>query len=251
MERMALTAEVRKPGKGLARGMRSSGKVPAVLYGKAVPSLPISVDRKQLEAAVKTKAGMNVLIDLAVQGGDSGLALIRDYQADPFRREFTHVDFQAIRLTDKLEVEVPLILLGTPVGVKEGGVAEQLRRTIHIRALPTAIPDKFELDISELAIGDSLHLSDVKFPEGVESSQVANCAIVTIVPPMKEEAPAVVPAEGVAVAEGEAPAEGVAPAEGAASAEGAAPAKGTAPTKGSVPAEGAALAAKGKGRGER
>jgi len=100
---------------------------------------------------VKTKAGMNVLIDLSVAGGDSGLALIRDFQADPFKRDFTHVDFQAISLTEKLEVEVPVMLTGLSIGVKEGGVVEQLRRTLHVRSLPESIPEKLHKPLIRVA----------------------------------------------------------------------------------------------------
>lgn len=217
MERVALTAEIREPGKGGARQARMADKVPAILYGKSVKPLPILIGRRSLEDAVKTKAGMNVIVDLTVTGGDSGLALIRDYQADPFKRNFTHVDFQAITLKDKLEVEVPVVLVGAAVGVKEGGVVEQLRRTIHVRALPTAIPEKIDVDITELKIGDSIHAEQMTLPEGVEFSSSTNYTIVAIVPPAKEEAAAAtvaVPLEGEAVA---APAEGAAaaPAEGA------------------------------------
>lgn len=214
MERVTLTAALREPGKGKAHRARTAGKVPGVLYGKSVQPMSISVDALALEAAVKTRAGMNVLIDLAVAGGDSGLALIRDYQADPFKRRFTHVDFQAITLQDKLDVEIPVVLTGTAVGVKEGGVVEQLRRTIHIRALPTAIPDKIEIDITDLRIGDSLHSEDVALPQGVEFPRALNYTIVAIVPPAKEEVAAVVAAE--VPVEGAAPVEGQpAPAEGA------------------------------------
>lgn len=213
MERVGLVAEVRDVGKGMSRRARLAGRVPAILYGKSVKPLAISVDRCQLEAAVKTKSGMNVMIDLSVAGGDSGLALIRDYQADPFKRFFTHVDFQAITLKDKLDVEVPIMLTGTAVGVKEGGVVEQLRRSIHIRALPTSIPDKIEVDITGLMIGDSIHSNDMKLPEGVEFAHATNYTIVTIVPPAKEEVAVPV---GEAVVAGALPAEGVAAPEGAA-----------------------------------
>ena len=228
MERVALTAEMRTPGKGGARQARMAEKVPAVLYGRTVEPLAVVVDRKELEKAVKTKAGMNVMVDLTIAGGDSGLALIRDYQADPFKRRFIHIDFQAITLSDKLEVEVPIVFTGASVGVKEGGVVEQLRRTVHVRALPTAIPESIEVDITELNIGDSIHAEQLTLPEGVEFSSATNYTIVAIVPPAKEEVAAVaVPLEGEAAA---------APAEGAAA--GGAPAEGEAKPAEAKPAEG-------------
>lgn len=207
MERASLTIEPRNAGKGVSRRLRVVGRVPAVLYGKTVKPQNVSVDRRELEKIVKTKSGMNVIIDLKVSGGDSGLALIRDYQADQFKRDFTHVDFQAISLTDKLDIEVPVLLVGESIGVKEGGVVEQLRRTVYIRALPTTIPDKIDVDITELKIGDSIHADELKLPEGVEFPHALNYAIVAIVPPAKEEVAAVTVAP---VVEGAAPAEGAA-----------------------------------------
>ena len=227
MERVALVAEQRTLGKGPAHRARVEGRIPAILYGKAVKPVAISVNKRELEKAVKTKAGMNVLIDLSIVGGDSGLALIRDYQADPFRREFTHVDFQAISLTDKIEVEVPIVLVGESQGVKEGGVVEQLRRTLHISALPEKIPEKIEVDISALMIGDSIHAKEVTLPEGSEFPRALNYTIVAIVPPAKEEVAAPVPGavvEGAVEGAVPATAEGAAPAAEAAAGK-AAPAK--------------------------
>lgn len=212
MERIALTVEKREVGKGVSKKYRVAQKIPAVLYGRAVEPIAVAVDRKAMQNALKTKAGMNVILDLSVAGGDSGLALVRDYQADPIKRDITHVDFQAIRMTDKLEVEVPIVLLGSPLGVKEGGIVEQARRTLHVRALPTNIPDKFEIDISGLNIGDNVHADDIKLPDGVEFRHTANFTLVSVVPPAKEEVAApTVAAEG-AVAAGAVPAAGQTPA---------------------------------------
>lgn len=218
MERVALAAQVRQSGKGGAKRLRVEGKVPGILYGKSVKPLTISVGRKDLSKAVKTKAGLNVLVDLAVEGY-SGLARIRDYQADPFRREFTHVDFQAISLSEKLAVEVPVVLVGTSVGVKEGGIVEQQKRTIEVRSLPEKIPEKIEVDITDLKIGDSVHAKQLRLPEGVEFPHVLNYTIVTIVPPVKEEVAAAPVTAGEVTVEGQAPAEGAAAAPAAAPAE--------------------------------
>ncbi len=226
MERISMNAEMRTPGKGDAGRMRDAGRVPAVLYGRKVKPLAISVERYELEHVVKTKAGMNVMIDLSIKGGDSGLAFIRDYQADPFRRDFTHVDFQAISLDEKILVEVPIELTGAAVGVKEGGVVVQSRRVLEVRSLPNNIPDKISIDITELKIGDGIHADEIALPEGVEFPHVVNYPIVAVVPPAKEEVAAVAaPVEGV-------PVEGAVPAEGAAPAAAAVPAPGAAEEKG-------------------
>ena len=212
MERISLVAEGRSKGKGIARRLRVAGKIPGVLYGKKIDPVSISVDERELVKA--TKKTMNILIDLTVEDGDSGLALIRDYQADPFKRQFKHVDFQAITLDEKLDIEVPINLVGISAGVKEdGGVVEQSRRTLQISAFPDKIPSAIEIDISELNIGDSIHANEITLPEGVEFPHRTDFTLVAIVPPAKVEE-TVVAAEGEVSGEGEVPAEGEAPAEG-------------------------------------
>lgn len=233
MKRVALTVEKREIGKGVSKRLRVSGKVPGVLYGRSIDPIAVSVDRHEMEKIVKGEAGMNVMLDLSIAGGDSGLALIRDYQADPFKRLFSHIDFQAITIKDKIEVEVPVELTGSAAGVKEGGVLDQMRRTLLIKTLPDRIPTSIKVDISALNIGDSIHSDDIQLPDGVEYSQKANYTIAAVVPPTKVEETVVVPAEGAVLAEGEVPAEG---AEAAPAKEGAeaAPAKEgaeAAPTK--------------------
>jgi len=230
MERVSITAKMREPGKGVANRLRTSGKIPGIIYGKKVEPVSISVDEIEMEKATHTSAGMNVIVDLAVEGGDKGLAFIRDYQADPFKRRFTHVDFQAISMDEPIEIEIPIVLTGECKGVKEGGVISQARRTLHVRSLPDRIPDKIEIDITELMIGDNVHADDVSLPEGVEFPHASNYALLSVVPPTKEEE--VAPA---AAAEGE---EGVEGAEGEEGAEKAA--------EGAEGAEGAEKAEKGK-----
>jgi large subunit ribosomal protein L25 len=220
MEKVSLTVETREIGKGPAKRARLEGKVPAVLYGRSINPISVLADRREVEDMVKGKSGMNVMIDLKVKGGDSGLALIRDYQADPFRREFTHIDFQAIKETDHIEVEVPVQINGESIGVKEGGILEIHRRTLLIRALPKKIPDNIPIRVDDLKVGDSIHADDITLPEGVEYPHKVNYTVVSIVTPTKieEVVPVAAPVEGeeaAVPAEGEAAAAAAAPAEGA------------------------------------
>ncbi|MFH1830737.1 MAG: 50S ribosomal protein L25 [Pseudomonadota bacterium] len=208
MERATITAEKRMTSKGIAKKLRAKGKIPATLYGKNIKPLSIVVDKLQFEKATKTTAGMNVMLDLTVEKTDSGLAFIRDYQADPFKREFKHIDFQAISLDETIEIEVPIELIGASKGVKEGGVLVQERHTLEIKAKPNDIPDKITIDITELDVGDGIHADDLTLPKGVEFPHITNFSLVAVVPPAKEEVVAP-PAEELA--EGEvaaAPAEG-------------------------------------------
>ena len=226
MERFELAAETRGNGKGVARKLRAAGKIPAVLYGTSVEPKSLAVSSYEFEKIAKKAHGSTMLVDLDLSG-EKSTALVRDYQADPFRREVKHIDFQAVGLDDKIEVEVPVQLSGNPAGVKEGGILEQLRRTLNVRCLVSKIPSHLDVDVTNLNIGDNIHADELALPEGVEFPQAANFTVAAVVPPTKEEevAPAVV-AEGEegaeVVAEGEEkPAEGEAAAEGEKKAEGA------------------------------
>ncbi|MBI2345613.1 MAG: 50S ribosomal protein L25 [Deltaproteobacteria bacterium] len=213
MERATLQATTRTLGKGPSRRLRTAGTIPAILYGKGREPTPLAVAAREMEGLVHTAAGMNVLIDLSINGGETVVARIRDYQADSIRRVFTHVDFQTLDLTQKIMVEVPIRFEGKSEGVKLGGILTISRRTIEVRCLPTAVPEAIGVDIGGLQIGQGIHVNDLQLPSGVEIPPHVNYAVVSVVAPMKEEevaAPveAAVPAEGVAPvpAVGEAPA---------------------------------------------
>jgi large subunit ribosomal protein L25 len=223
---VTLNAEPRDSvGKGAARKIRAEGRVPAVLYGPEVQPLRLSVDGRDLWHALHTDAGMNVLIDLQLDGQEY-LTLPREVQRDIVRGTLLHVDFLRIRKDVAIQVDVPIHLVGESHGVKEGGVVEHHLWEVKVECLPTDVPESIEADVAALGIGDSLHVSDLKPPDKCTILTPPEETIVSVVPPpvleLPEEAPAEEVAEGEeAVAEGEAP-EGEAP-EGEA-AEGEAPA---------------------------
>lgn len=228
MERLKMSAESRAAaGKGLPQ-LRAKGLVPGIIYGKKKDPKLVQVVAKELEKATKTEAGFNAIFELSVDGKAEGLVRIRDYQAHPIKRNFTHVDFQAVDLKEKIEVEVPIRIVGKSKGVKEGGVLEQQRRTLHLKCLVSQIPEHIDIDVSNLDIGQGIHANEITLPEGVEFPHDTNFIVLSVVPPTKEEeaAPAVV-AEGAEAAAGAAPAAaGAAPAAEGASKEAAAkPAK--------------------------
>ncbi len=208
MERTQLTATSRDIGKGHARRARVAGAVPAVLYGKGREAQALMLDAKSLAKALQTAAGMNVLVDLSVDGKETVVSRFKDVQKHPLKSLFMHADLQAIDLTQKIVVEVPLHFIGKADGVKnDGGILEVTRRSLDVRCLPAAIPSFIELDISPLKIGESLHANDVKLPDGVEFSHSENFSIVQVMAPQKEEEAA--PA-AAAVAPGDVPAAQVA-----------------------------------------
>ena len=187
MERQQLTATPReKSGKGVARQLRAKGTIPAVLYGQGKEATLLQVNLRDFTKVVSTGAGINVLFDLEVQGAGKIPVIVKDYQAHVIDRKFTHVDFFKIDLTKKVTLEVPIHLVGKAAGVKEGGILEHITRTIKVNCLPTAIPEFLEVDVSNLNIGDSLHLHDVKLPAGVEASPGSDETIAAVVAPVEE-----------------------------------------------------------------
>jgi len=191
MAHVALTAQSRKEtGKGAARTLRRQALIPAVFYGPEVDPVHLSLEYRDLEKLIKTGAGENVIIDLAIETGDSTLshrAMLKEIQMDPVKRTILHVDLYEISMDKTIEVEVPIILRGAPKGVSEGGILQQVSRTLEISCLPDNIPDAFELEVTELEIGDSLHVSDLKIPEGIEVLAEEELTIATVVPPTKVE----------------------------------------------------------------
>ena len=205
MHTVALTAQVRKTlGKGAARSLRRQSLVPAVLYGRDVESTLLSVSPTDLETATSTASAENILIDLTITDGESmrnQRAMIREIQVDPVKRNILHVDFLGISMDRQITVEVPINLVGDPVGVSAGGMLQQVLRSVEISCLPDRIPDTLELDVSSLSMGHSLHVSDLQAPEGVELLSDQRLTIATVLAPKKIEEKPAAPAEGEELAE--------------------------------------------------
>jgi large subunit ribosomal protein L25 len=186
-----------KLGKGGARKARAAGHIPAVLYGHGEEPVPVSVQAREFDLALRGHKGGNPIVTLAVSGGEY-TALIRDVQYDPLSHDILHLDFQHISLTETIEVKVAVHLIGLPIGVKDGGgILETILREIEVRCLPTAIPPAIEVDVSHLNIGDSVHVREVAVPNVTILNDGAE-TIATVVPPtvMEEKAPEAVVAEG-------------------------------------------------------
>jgi large subunit ribosomal protein L25 len=198
-----LKAESREQvGKGAARKIRVTGKVPAVLYGPDLEPMRLTVDSRQLWHALHTDAGTNVLINLQVDG-DSFLTMPREVQQDIVRGTLLHVDFLRIRKDVAIQVEVPVHLTGESVGVKEGGVVEHHLWELRVECLPTQVPESIEADISQLNIGDSLHVSDLRVPQHVTVLTPEEETLVSVVPPPVLEVPEEAVEEEAEAAEGE------------------------------------------------
>ncbi len=168
-------------GKGSARSLRRENLVPAVVYGKGLEACALSVDPKDLKKAVATEAGLNTLITLKGDGPFSGrVVILKDMQVDPVSAAVLHADFQVIDLTSKVSVMVPVHPIGKSVGEKEGGNLSVVRHEIEVICLPDAIPASIDIDVTELAIGDVVHVNDLQLAEGVEVPHDSNFTILTV-----------------------------------------------------------------------
>jgi large subunit ribosomal protein L25 len=155
-------------GKGVARTLRGSGRVPAVIYGHGREPQSLSIDTRELEKLLDHISAENTVIDLTVDG-KSARTLIREIQRHPFKRQILHVDFQELVAGEKVIVRLPIVLMGVPAGVRmDGGILDQTMRELEVEVDPANIPNHVEVDVTELTIGSSVHVSDIKLPEGVE-----------------------------------------------------------------------------------
>jgi large subunit ribosomal protein L25 len=204
----ALAAQVREGrGKGVARKLRATKRIPAIFYGRAKPSVRLSLDPAALEKLLRTSsAGLNTLIDLEVPGrGDFAgtVVIVKELQREPIRGALLHADLYEVDLTKTIEVSVPIHVVGIAVGVSQnGGILDTALRELDIECLPRAIPSHIEVDVAALDVGESIHVRDLVVPAGVTVLSDADLAVVSVVLPAVEEAPVVAetPVEGEAAA---------------------------------------------------
>ena len=215
-------------GKGSARRARAEGRVPAVVYGLGMEPVSISVDRREFVTALHTDAGMNVLLSLEIDGSKT-TALTKDLQTDPVRGTLLHADFVQIDLKQEVEVEVPIHLVGESPGAKEGGVLENPLFTVHVRCLPTDVPESIDADISKLEIGDSLRVSELSEGRSFHILNDPETVVAHVAAPITEEQLEAMVAEAGEGAEAAEPTE--APEGEAASAEEPAAASDEAPSE--------------------
>lgn len=185
MKEIELRAKPREEsGKEYARKLRRSGFVPAVLYGPETKTLALEVETKSFLSLLRGGLGENVIVTLLLDDKKDSQrkVLVREVQRDPVTGAILHLDFHQISLTKKLTIQVPIHLVGTPVGVDDGGILQHALRDLEIECLPTAIPEKIEVDVSHLKIGDSVHVGDIKV-ENAEILSDSKSSVVSVVPP--------------------------------------------------------------------
>ena len=188
-------------GKGAARKLRASFRIPGVVYGHHREATPLAIDARELEKLLGSIAPGTTVVELSL-GGRMAKTLIREIQRHPFKRQVLHIDFQELVAGEKITVNVPIHLVGTAAGVKDGGTVEEVMREVSVEVDPANIPSHFEIDISALGINDSVHVSDIKVPEGVELLEDLEATVAVVAPPRVEEEPPA-PVEGAVEAAAE------------------------------------------------
>jgi large subunit ribosomal protein L25 len=201
-----LSAKLRSTvGKGAARKLRTAGGVPAVVYGHGREPQALTIDTYTLERLLEKVSYKTTVIELDL-GATSAKTLIREIQRHPFRHQILHVDFQELVAGEKVTVKVPLVFVGTPEGVRVGGgILDEVMRELEIAVDPSNIPNHIDVDVTELTIGHSLHVSDIRVPEGVEVLDELNATVCVVsIPKAVVETVAAEPgAEGAVAAEPE------------------------------------------------
>ena len=188
MNQVSLKARQRTDtGKQVAKTLRRDGALPAVVYGGGESSTPLTLDYREFEGFLRKTRGESVVINLEIEGMEDKKALLRDIQRDYLRNQLLHADFQQIRMSDRITTEVSLVMMGEPIGVtRDGGVLDQSLRVVEISCVASEIPEHLEVDISELGMGDTIHISDLSF-ENVEIVTDGEVAVVSVLTPMAEE----------------------------------------------------------------
>ena len=207
MEKATLNAHVREnKGKGAARTLRRDGSLPAVIYGGG-NSTPLDLDAKEFKTFIKKTAGRQGLLDLVLDDKSTRLALLKKLQYHPVHGQVLHVDFQEVDTTKKLNVRVSIKLIGEAIGIKrDKGIMEHSLRQVEVRCLPNDIPEGYEIDVTEVGAGQSLHVSDLEVDEKVKILTDPGEVVVSVMIPAVEEEPTEEEAleEGAEAAEGEA-----------------------------------------------
>jgi large subunit ribosomal protein L25 len=165
--------------------------VPGVVYGKGMDPMAVSIKNRELRAAMAGEGGQNNLITL-IGGGclDQSMAIIVDLQRDAIKGTYRHVDLHRVNMSEKLRVTVPIVLKGTAIGVKEGGLLDLAHHELNVECLPGNIPDHIEIDITDLAVAHSIHVNEISVPEGVKILNNPKTPIVSVLGRAKEETPA-------------------------------------------------------------
>lgn len=186
MHQVELEATLReKKGKEANKKLKAIDMVPAVLYGREEDNISLTINAKELAKVIK--AGENAIINMTLSDNMQETVILKDWQLHPYKGKILHADFLRISLEESIEMDVPIETIGVAPGQKTGGILETLLREIKIKALPLQIPDFFEVDISHLEIGNTIHVKDLQMNEGIEILSDPEQIVITVAAPPEVE----------------------------------------------------------------
>ena len=187
-------------GRSAVRKLKTRGIIPAIVYGGKEKPQPLQVAERDINAVLSHASGENILVELEIAGEQSNrMALVQEIQHSPVGGDILHVDFHAVSMDEKIQAEVPLEPVGIANGVKNfGGLLEQSLRSLPIECLPRDLPDRLTVDVSNLNIGDSIHVRDIQLPSGVTAKTQPDLTAFSVLAPVVEEEPVPIAAEGAA-----------------------------------------------------
>jgi len=190
LEKIELKATIRKTmGNGPARELRRQGLIPAILYGPKSEPIMLSVVIREFENIIKTGNIGQMLLNLEIQNGKKQIktAMIKELQTQPVTGNLLHIDFYEVAMDQKIRVSIPVVTTGEAVGVELGGILQVVRHEVDVFCYPNEIPESIEVDITNMEVGDSLHIGDVALDEAIELADEANFTVVTVLSPKVEE----------------------------------------------------------------
>ena len=187
MAQHTLAARIRsQKGKEKARKIRKNNLIPAIFYGPDQNPLMLTVDNTELQNMMKNTAGDNVIVSLQIEsekGRETRMVMLKELQTDPIKDTYLHADFYEVSMDKELTIDVPVHLINTPKGVTAGGILQHVRREIAISCLPAKLVEFIDIDVSELDIGESLHIADIPLPEGIKTVEEEGLTVAVVVPP--------------------------------------------------------------------
>lgn len=190
MESLAVRAQVRnQKKKSAAKALRRAGKIPGIIYGPEQTPTPISIDQKTVLNLLKKEHYKGIMIDLTLESAQQEApkkCLVKEIQWDPIKRQPLHVDLYAVSKDHEITVEIPITFINTPIGATKGGIFEPILRELTVSCLIERMIDSIEVDVSNLDIGDSLHVKDLKLPEGIKVRVSGDEVVAVISPPPQE-----------------------------------------------------------------
>jgi large subunit ribosomal protein L25 len=191
MTQITLAARIReKKGKEEAKRLRKNGEMPAIFYGPKSESVMLAVDASEMKKLIKKATGENIILGLEIAspgGKESKSVMIKELQTDPIKDYLLHADFYEIAMDQVLTLNVPIHLVNTPIGVSNGGILQHVRRELTISGLPGQLVEHLEVDVSQLDIGDSVHISDIEPPEGITFLEEGHLTVAVVAAPTVAE----------------------------------------------------------------